>query len=571
MAHILRFLISALLLVGSPLLAQGPPSPPDTTLDAAARVEVIDGALEALNERYVFPEVAKKMEQAIRARQQRKEYDAITSGRQLAQTLTDHLREVSRDKHLGVNYSPQVLPPQPAPPPPGARPPADAQAQLERQSAIMGRQNFAFVRVERLAGNVGYVDFRAFLPPAIAGDTAAAAMTFLASSDAVIFDMRQNGGGDPAMVAFITSYLFGPQPVHLNDFYFRPTNETRPSYTLSYVPGKRLTNKDVYVLTSSRTFSGAEEFTYNLKHLKRATIVGETTGGGAHLVAPQRINDHFSIGVPMGRPINAVTKTDWEGTGVEPDVKVSADDALKTAHVMALEKQEKTLPEDVRGLRNEVSATLRNLREELAASASPSTSAPAAAPPTPAAQAGDDFESGTLANWKTDRAGAGGWFIYTNGKVAPEPAQSDPNLPFDVPNPPQGKFGAVTDMNGPGRRILYRDVTLDGRYRLHMTVFYVNSSGFSAIDPSRQTLGDDQQYRIDILSPSAPVTSIAKGQLFATIYQGKPGDPLTRPPTAVNFDLSPWAGQTVRLRLTSADNQGPLRAGVDDIRFERIP
>jgi hypothetical protein len=564
MAHRLRLLLTAFLLIGSTLLAQTPSSPADTALDAAARAEVIDGALKALNERYVFPEVAQKMEQAIRARQQRKEYDAITSGRQLAQTLTDHLREVSRDKHLGVNYSPKVLPPQP--PPPDA--PADAQTQLERQSAIMARQNFAFVRVERLPGNIGYVDFRGFLPPAIAGETAAAAMTFLASSDAVIFDMRQNGGGDPAMVAFITSYLFGPQPVHLNDFYFRPTNETRPSYTLSYVPGKRLTNKDVYVLTSSRTFSGAEEFTYNLKHLKRATIVGETTGGGAHLVGPQRITDHFSIGVPMGRPINAVTKTDWEGTGVEPDVKVSAEDALKTAHVMALEKQEKTLPEDARGLRNEVSATLRNLREELAASASPSTAA--AAPPTPAAKAGDDFESGTLANWRIDRSGAGGWFIYTNGKVAPDPAQSDPNLPFDVPNPPQGKFGAVTDMNGPGRRILYRDVTLDGRYRLHMKVFYVNASGFSAIDPSRQTLGDDQQYRIDILSPSAPLMTTAKSQLFATIFQGKPGDPLTQPPTAVTFDLSPWAGQTVRLRLTSADNQGPLRAGVDDIRFERI-
>ena len=125
-------------------------------------------------------------------------------------------------------------------------------------------------------------------------------------------------------------------------------------------------------------------------------------------------------------------------------------------------------------------------------------------------------------------------------------------------------------MAGPGRRILYRDVVLDGRYRLHLTVFYVSSSGFSAVDPARRALGDDQQYRIDILSPSAPLTSIAKDQLLATIFLGRPGDPLSRPPTAITFDLSPWAGQTVRLRLTSADNQGPLRAGVDDITFERI-
>jgi hypothetical protein len=559
----------ALLVLASPLLrAQGPP-PADITLDAAGRAAVIDGALQALNDGYVFPDVAKKMEQAIRARQQRKEYDAITSGRQFAQTLTEHLREVSKDKHLGVNYSPQVLPPQPPPPAPAAPPPAGPQNPLERQAVAMGRQNFGFVRVERLAGNVGYVDFRAFMPPAIAGETAAAAMTFLASCDAVIFDMRQNGGGDPAMVAFVTSYLFGPQPVHLNDFYFRPTNETRPSYTLAYVPGRRLTNKDAYVLTSSRTFSGAEEFTYNLKHLKRATIVGETTGGGAHLVSGRRINEHFSIGVPMGRPINAITKTDWEGVGVEPDVKVPANDALKTAHMLALEKLETTLPADAAGLRNEAAATLSKLREELGAPASAGDVSSLA--PVPASKAGDDFESGTLANWKIDVEGDGGWFVYTNGKAAPQPARSDPNVPFDVPNPPQGRFGAVTDMSGPGRRIMYRDVTLDGRYRVHLTVFYVDTAGFVATDPSIQTIGDDQQYRIDLVLPSAPVTSLAKGHLLATIFQGKPGDPLSRSPTPVTFDLTPWAGQTVRLRLTSADNQGPLRAGVDDIRFERIP
>jgi hypothetical protein len=568
-----RVLLPAFVLILASPAARGQnaTAPPDITLDATARSEIIDGALKALNEGYVFPEVAGKMEQAIRARQQRKEYDSVTSGRQLAQMLTEHLREVSHDKHLRVNYNPQVLPPQPPAPAAGAPPSADAQAQLERQRTIASRQNFGFVRVERLAGNIGYVDLRGFMPPAIAGETATAAMNFLASTDAVIFDMRQNGGGDPAMVAFITSYLFGPQPVHLNDFYFRPTNETRPSYTLPYVPGRRLTSKDVYVLTSSRTFSGAEEFTYNLKNLKRATIVGETTGGGAHLVAGRRINDHFGIGVPSGRPINAVTKTDWEGVGVEPDVKVAADNALKTAHLLALEKQEGTLPADEPGLRNEVTATIESLRKELA---SPATSSPRAIEtmkPPPASTANEDFESGTLANWKVERTGAGSWFTYTNGKTAPDPAQSDPNLPFDVPNPPQGKFAAVTDMNGPGRRMLYRDVALDGRYRLHLTVFYVNAGGFSASDTSgRNTLGEEQQYRIDLLSPDAPTASTAKGELLATIFQGRAGDPSRQQPTEVTFDLSPWAGQTVRLRLASADNHGPLRAGVDNIRFERI-
>ena len=126
-------------------------------------------------------------------------------------------------------------------------------------------------------------------------------------------------------------------------------------------------------------------------------------------------------------------------------------------------------------------------------------------------------------------------------------------------------------MNGAGRRILYRDITLDGRYRLHLTVFYVNSGTFrAAAASSRSTVGDEQQYRIDLVSTSAPVDSLVKEHVLATIFQGQPGDPSRRPPAEVTFDLSPWAGQTVRLRLVNADNQGPLRAGVDNIWFEQI-
>jgi C-terminal processing protease CtpA/Prc len=133
--------------------------------------------------------------------------------------------------------------------------------------------------------------------------------------------------------------LFPEAPVvHLNDIYSRPDNQTHQWWTLAFVPGKRFTGKSVYVLTSKMTFSAAEEFTYNLKNLKRATIVGETTGGGAHPGGQQRVNDHFAVWVPTGRAINPITKTNWEGTGVQPDVAVSADLALKTAHLAALEK-----------------------------------------------------------------------------------------------------------------------------------------------------------------------------------------------------------------------------------------
>jgi D-alanyl-D-alanine carboxypeptidase len=183
----------------------------------------------------------------------------------------------------------------------------------------------------------------------------------------------------------------------------------------------------------------------------------------------------------------------------------------------------------------------------------------------------DDFESGALTGWRTVGGGAGGWFIYTDGSKAPDPAQSDPNAPFDVPDPPQGKFAAVSDTNGPGTRILYRDVKLDGRFRLHLTVFYAGVGGLR----SPQTLaydepGTNEQFRIDLVAPSAPIDSVAQGDVLVNIFKTSAGDPDRREPSTVSVDLSRWAGRTVRLRLAATDNQGPLRAGVDDIRFEPI-
>jgi C-terminal processing protease CtpA/Prc len=206
--------------------------------------------------------------------------------------------------------------------------------------ANMERNNCAFEKVERLPSNVGYVKFNGFAPPDVCGPTATAAMNFLGNVDAIIFDLRQNGGGDPAMVALISTYLFD-EPTHLNDLYNRKEDKTTQFWTLPYVPGKRLAGKPVFVLTSKRTFSGAEEFTYNLKNLKRATIVGETTGGGAHPVDGHRLDDHFMIGVPFARAVNPISKTNWEGTGVEPDVKVPADQALDVARKMAEEQLRK--------------------------------------------------------------------------------------------------------------------------------------------------------------------------------------------------------------------------------------
>jgi C-terminal processing protease CtpA/Prc len=195
----------------------------------------------------------------------------------------------------------------------------------------MDQVNCGFVKAEQLDGNIGYVKFNGFFDVDACGPTASAAMSFVAGTRALIVDLRDNGGGSPAMVSYIASYLFSTR-THLNDIWDRGTGKTEEFWTRDDIPGRRFGGeKPVYVLTAARTFSGAEEFAYDLQTQKRATIVGEVTGGGAHPVGGRRIDEHFIIGVPGARAINPVTHTDWEGVGIQPDVKVPAADALDAA------------------------------------------------------------------------------------------------------------------------------------------------------------------------------------------------------------------------------------------------
>jgi hypothetical protein len=291
-------------------------------IDAATRDRVINGTLTKLDEFYVFPETAKKMAAAVREREKKGEYANVRNGVQLALLLTTHLQEVSRDRHLRVTFSPFAAG-GPGGPGPGSGPGPGPRG-----------DPCGFEKAERLDGNIGYIKLNVFADPAECREAASAAMARIADVDAVIFDLRDNGGGRPQMVALLTSYLFA-QRTHLNDLWNRTTGQTEEFWTTEDVPGKKLTTQPVYVLTSQRTFSGAEEFSYNLKNLKRATIVGETTGGGAHPVAPQEIDERFVAVVPNGRAINPITKTNWEGVGVEPDVKVPAAEALLKARELA--------------------------------------------------------------------------------------------------------------------------------------------------------------------------------------------------------------------------------------------
>jgi hypothetical protein len=310
---------------------QQPQVQPDLTIDAATRTAVIDLLLRELNDSYVFAETAKKMETDIRNRISAKEYDNVTSARDFAAKLTADLQSVSHDKHLRVRYSFEKMPERKD----RREPTSD---EIEQGRWFNKRINYGFERVERMNGNIGYIDLRGFNDEVAGAETVAAAMGFLQNTEALIFDLRQNGGGNPSMIQLISSYLFGDKPVHLNDLYWRQQNKTDEFWTKPELAKIKFTNKDIYVLTSNYTFSGAEEFSYNLKNLKRATIIGETTGGGAHPGGVVRLADHFGIFIPIGRAINPISKTNWEGTGVEPDIKVPKEQALKIAYKMALEK-----------------------------------------------------------------------------------------------------------------------------------------------------------------------------------------------------------------------------------------
>ena len=290
---------------------------------------IIDSISKAMDEIYVFPDVAREMEKLIRKKHKDGEYKALATLPEFAQQLTEDLRSISRDKHLAVR---------PLPPRPEGQTSLSPEEEKRHYIARAKKRNFNFKKIEILSGNVGYLKLDSFVDAGISGKTAVAAMNFLANSQALIFDLRENGGGSPSLIQLISSYLFD-EPVHLNSFYIRKTGETKQFWTQANVEGSKLTDIPVYVLTSKFTFSGAEEFTYNLKNMKRGTIVGETTGGGAHPVEFHAFESYnVGLSVPFGRAVNPITKTNWEGTGVEPDISVPSQDAFLVAHMEILKK-----------------------------------------------------------------------------------------------------------------------------------------------------------------------------------------------------------------------------------------
>ena len=313
----MRLLMAALLLLGLAAPARALPIGPQD------RTTVIRNSADLLEQRYVNAEAGKRL--AAKLRESEPMWSGVRDPKQFAEAMTQWLRRESGDGHLGLSFSKKPIP-------------AD-QGEGNFSAAEMERfygahLNHGIERIERLAGNIVLLDLRVFPPADMAGDVFSAAMTVAAQGDALIIDLRRNGGGSET-ANLLTGYLVKPGSA-LSGIYNRPSNVHRANVSPSWVPGRRFgTGKPLFILTSKRTFSAAEAVAYDLQALKRAVIVGEVTGGGAHPFEYRRVHPHFALDLPEGKSINPITGGNWQGVGVKPDVAVPADQALERALELA--------------------------------------------------------------------------------------------------------------------------------------------------------------------------------------------------------------------------------------------
>jgi hypothetical protein len=318
---------------------------PKVIVDSAMRVEAVDTLVAKLNDHYVFPEKAKQIEAVLRQRQHEGKYDGMTDGEQLAKQLTDDVHGVAHDLHMEVGFSPRPVPPDDA-----VGPPPASQAEWEQRTNFAMRlimRRMASHRVEKvdhLSPNIGYLKVSGFPPPFLMAEKYAAAMDKLADTDGLIVDLRENHGGGPQTVALLISY-FVDQRTRLNDIWDRDTGITTQYWTEDKLDGKRYgSKKPVLILAGPGTMSAGEDFAYTMQALKRATVIGERTWGGAHPARPYRLGDHFFAVIPGRRSISPITHTNWEGVGVTPDIAATPDNALAVAKDLLQRRLHGTAP-----------------------------------------------------------------------------------------------------------------------------------------------------------------------------------------------------------------------------------
>lgn len=300
-------------------------------LSTIEKKEVVTTIGKVLQERYVMPEMAETMKANIMENYHLGKYDTITKGPEFAFQLTKDLQKISKDLHLNVIFSEAEISTENAPTE------LEIKEQQEWMDNILKENNYGVKKVSILEGNIGYIDIPLFGPLDQCADTLVAAMQKVESTDGLILDLRKcRGSLDENTIPFLCSYFF-QEPVHLFDFYIRPTNSTKQFWTYPWLPNKKYVDKPIYILTSGRTFSGGEELAYDLQQIKRAVLIGETTKGGANPNEQVAINAHYRMAVPYMRSINPISKTNWEGSGITPDSVVKSNIALHTAHLAVLD------------------------------------------------------------------------------------------------------------------------------------------------------------------------------------------------------------------------------------------
>ncbi len=330
-----RYLSSYATLLGLPLFWAASAFADPPPISPKEKVAIVTSLNTTLNANYVFPEIGRKIAPVLQDHLAKGDYDAITTKNALAAKLTEDIVNISGDLHFFVGVDPKWVA--------EFRANGDPAVKAKIRKAEMAKleeSNFGFDEVSRLTGNIGYVRLSYFANPELAYETAAAAMGFVGNTDAVIIDLRYNNGGYLEMSQFLASYFFSSEKDQLLfDYYYNEDGKRieRGQWVLPGLPGKRMVDKPVYILTGSTSFSSAEWFSYAMKKLGRATLIGERTAGGAHPVARKPIDDDFFLQVPIGQIRDPVDHSDFEGTGVEPDIKSSSIQALPLAHKLALE------------------------------------------------------------------------------------------------------------------------------------------------------------------------------------------------------------------------------------------
>jgi C-terminal processing protease CtpA/Prc len=300
----------------------------DTPLNASDRDAIVQTLITKMNANYIDPAVAERVSHAIVGKNAKGGYASTASAQALSEALAKDLREFSGDKHFGAGIYEGFR---------ESNNTADvpSRAKMEEWRERSARRGYDIQKIERLPGNVGYIELRAFGGPEFVGQAYTSAMQLMAGTDALILDLRRNGGGSPASVAYLMSHFFplGDER-HLIDIYNRPDNTTQQFWTVPTVAQRY--DKPVYVLTSARTFSGGEDFAYGMQVQKRGTLIGETTGGGSNPIGWYSVGNDIAVAIPTSRTTNFVTKTNWEHVGVKPDIAVPAAQALQTAHAAIL-------------------------------------------------------------------------------------------------------------------------------------------------------------------------------------------------------------------------------------------